>query len=246
MKKEGKRKIMLETTEKTIMKKQNLLKTLFYKIKFKLKRLFKKSEKSSYAIWIEKEIEFFNKRVSDVNKETKDEDDIFDKYLSMCADSAKELALLFEKQGHSGMSASITLDIFNNLAQWKPLSPITGEESEWIKLDKDRNELQNGRLTSLFKEYNEDGTVKYSDAYIIEVVNDSDVWKRYAESEDKIGTLDDDDPRVKKYFASVRKLKDELNSKITFPFIHVTHYYRWNFYTEELEEVTDMPIKPSN
>lgn len=237
---------MLETNEKKIMKKQNLLKTLFYKIKFKLKRLFKKSYKSSYAIWIEKEIEFFNKRVSDVNKETKDEDDIFDKYLFMCADRAKELALLFEKQGHSGMSASITLDIFNNLAQWKPLSPITGEESEWIKLDENRNEWQNTRLTSLFREKKEDGTFKYNYIYILEITNDSDVWKKYAESEDKIGTLDDDDPRVKKYFTSVRKLKDELNSKITFPFIYVPHYYQWNFNTEELEEVTEMPIKPSN
>ena len=47
------------------------------------------------------------------------------------AKAATELIEVFAGQGHSGMSAAMTIDLFCNLAQFKPLTPITSDADEW-------------------------------------------------------------------------------------------------------------------
>lgn len=52
-------------------------------------------------------------------------------YGGMVGKAVMELIKVFFDQGHSGMSASIVLNLFKKLASFKPLSHITGEEDEW-------------------------------------------------------------------------------------------------------------------
>ncbi len=50
----------------------------------------------------------------------------------------------FDKEGHSGFSASYAIHLFKRLVEWKPLTPLTGEEKEW-------NGDQNNRCFAVFK-----------------------------------------------------------------------------------------------
>ena len=60
----------------------------------------------------------------------------------------------FTAYGHSGGSAHVTLSAFNRLSQHKPLTPLTGDDSEW----EDRSAQtgsplwQNNRCHSVFKD----------------------------------------------------------------------------------------------
>jgi len=67
----------------------------------------------------------------------------------------------FGNEGHSGFSASYAVDLLTRLLRYKPLSPLTGNEDEWIEVD---NGLwQNRRHHSVFKDtegaYDLDGKV---------------------------------------------------------------------------------------
>ena len=85
-------------------------------------------------------------------------DDESDELNNMAVDSVLELLDVFSKQGHSGFSASYVREVFNKLAQYEPLSPLTGEDWEWV----DRSDMsqeptwQNKRCSRVFKR--EDGT----------------------------------------------------------------------------------------
>jgi hypothetical protein len=71
-----------------------------------------------------------------------------------------ELMEVFTKQGHSGMSAPLVADIFQKLANYEPLGPITGKDEEWNSLDYgDGIKYQNKRSSGLFK--TSDGKVTY-------------------------------------------------------------------------------------
>lgn len=61
-----------------------------------------------------------------------------------------ELIKVFSEQGHSGMSAPFTLNLFNKLAKYGILSPLTGKEDEWNKISD--NLYQNNRCSHVFKE----------------------------------------------------------------------------------------------
>lgn len=47
------------------------------------------------------------------------------------AKQVMELIEMFDTQGHSGMSAAITLKLFCELAQFNPLGDITSDPEEW-------------------------------------------------------------------------------------------------------------------
>ena len=64
---------------------------------------------------------------------------------------------MFGKQGHSGSSAPYAVAQFTRLAGWKPLTPLTGEESEWGTAASPK---QNNRFTAVFR--NEDGSAYWS------------------------------------------------------------------------------------
>jgi hypothetical protein len=61
-----------------------------------------------------------------------------------------ELLKVFADQGHSGMSAPYVLGVFEKLARFKPLTPLTGEDSEWMEVGD--GVFQNIRCGEVFKE----------------------------------------------------------------------------------------------
>lgn len=64
-----------------------------------------------------------------------------------------QLMQAFSDQGHSGYSASVAIQLFSRLADFQPLSPLTGEDSEWIDVGPEcgRPMWQNKRAGNVFK-----------------------------------------------------------------------------------------------
>ena len=91
---------------------------------------------------------------------------LFDKdsdYDGMAGRAVMELVKVFAKQGHSGMSASLVRNLFNKVADFKPLNPITCEEKEWGEAISEDNYYQNKRCSAVFKN-GKDGKPYYLDA----------------------------------------------------------------------------------
>lgn len=63
-----------------------------------------------------------------------------------------ELLDVFQKQGHSGFSAFYCIALFSKLAKFEPLSPLTGEESEWTEVAP--GVFQNKRCSHVFRDVN--------------------------------------------------------------------------------------------
>lgn len=87
-------------------------------------------------------------------------------YGGMLGTAVMELIKVFGKQGHSGMSASICLSLFNTVAKYEPLSPLLGDDSEWFPVSDGL--WQNKRCPRVFKDtaraYDVDGTIfRYPD-----------------------------------------------------------------------------------
>ena len=61
-------------------------------------------------------------------------------------------ARVFSLGEHSGFSASYMRGCINKLIAYEPLGPLTGEDSEWCKLDYDSDlKYQNKRCSHVFK-----------------------------------------------------------------------------------------------
>jgi len=75
-----------------------------------------------------------------------------DFYGGMTGDAVMELIEVFSEQGHSGMSASLVRNLFNKAANYEPLSPLTGEDSEWHEVGD--GVFQNRRCCRVFKQAN--------------------------------------------------------------------------------------------
>jgi hypothetical protein len=60
----------------------------------------------------------------------------------------------FADEGHSGFSASYAISILTKLFDFKPLSPLTGEDDEWHDVSEygGTTLFQNKRYSSIFKE----------------------------------------------------------------------------------------------
>ena len=69
------------------------------------------------------------------------------------AEGTLELLKVFSEQGHSGMSAPYAVALFEKLALWKPIAPLTGEDDEWNHVGE--STWQNRRNSVVFK--GEDG-----------------------------------------------------------------------------------------
>lgn len=70
-------------------------------------------------------------------------------YGGMLGNAVMELMRVFAAQGHSGMSAAVTIRAFSRVAKFKPLTPLTGEDDEWNKVGD--GEFQNRRCSHVFK-----------------------------------------------------------------------------------------------
>ncbi len=67
-----------------------------------------------------------------------------------------KLLEVFADEGHSGTSAPYTISVFQKLAKFEPISPLTGEDWEWNNINDDRtgnvSVYQNRRCTAVFKQ----------------------------------------------------------------------------------------------
>ena len=95
-----------------------------------------------------------------------------------------KLLEMFVEQGHSGFSANYAIKIFQTLASWKPLSPLTGADDEWTEVSADV--WQNKRASNVFK--GEDGRAYWSDGVVF--------WEWHSSPD-----IDDGKP-YKSYFTS--------------------------------------------
>lgn len=69
-------------------------------------------------------------------------------------DCILELVQTFATQNHSGSTAPYVMDIFTLLASFKPLTPLTGEDDEWVDVSIETNGTplwQNKRASYVFK-----------------------------------------------------------------------------------------------
>lgn len=75
-------------------------------------------------------------------------------YDGMLGNAVLELVEVFTKQGHSGASAHMTVDIFNKLINENILTPLTGDDSEWCEITRENGKplYQNNRRSSVFKD----------------------------------------------------------------------------------------------
>lgn len=73
-------------------------------------------------------------------------------YGGMIPEAVIELVTALSKQGHSGMSHSLTMAVFNKVANFKPLTPISSDPDEWMEVGNDSRGLcfQNNRKPTCF------------------------------------------------------------------------------------------------
>jgi len=83
---------------------------------------------------------------------------LFDKdsdYDGMLGPAIMKMVEVFSAEGHSGMSASIALSIFDRIARFKALTPLTNDPGEWVNVSDygtpdDKPIWQNNRDGSFF------------------------------------------------------------------------------------------------
>lgn len=80
---------------------------------------------------------------------------LFDKdsdYEGKLGAAVLDLVKAFAAQGHSGFSANWTLDVFNKVARWQTLTPISSDPSEWYDRSEESGEpmWQNMRDSAAF------------------------------------------------------------------------------------------------
>ena len=80
-------------------------------------------------------------------------------YDGMLTDAVLELVELFGRQGHSGMSASMTTSLVEKLMRFEPLTPLTGADDEWNDVSENSSKergtvFKNRRCSHVFKDDN--------------------------------------------------------------------------------------------
>lgn len=75
-----------------------------------------------------------------------DSDDEMDALMATCV---LQLVEAFSKQEHSGFSAGYCLHLFKQLASFKPLVPLSGNDDEWMEVGEGM--WQNKRAATVFK-----------------------------------------------------------------------------------------------
>ncbi len=76
-------------------------------------------------------------------------------YGGMLADATMRLIETFAAEGHSGFSAGMAVSLFEKLARFEPLGPLTGADDEWNEVGEDMGSVlmfQNRRCSHVFKD----------------------------------------------------------------------------------------------
>lgn len=86
-------------------------------------------------------------------------------YDGMLGHAVLNVVQAFSGSGHSGASAGMAVAILEKVLRYEPLTPLTGEESEWTILDyDDRMYAQSKRCPSVFQR--RDGTAWNGDGKV--------------------------------------------------------------------------------
>jgi hypothetical protein len=107
---------------------------------------------------------------------------LFDKdsdYEGMLGNAVMELVSTFSKQGHSGMSAALTTDLFRRLANWEALTELTDNPEDWNDISEYQNDKPGWQNTRNSACFSEDGGKTYwniDDEYYQYVDEDGLVW----------------------------------------------------------------------
>ena len=75
-----------------------------------------------------------------------------------------DIIKIFCSQGHSGTSASYLIGKVTRLMDWKPITPLTGDDDEWGQVqswDKGDNSQQNIRCSAVFRRNFDNSTAYY-------------------------------------------------------------------------------------
>lgn len=106
-----------------------------------------KPEKSNLEIFAENELNIIiNKCEDDEGKEMQE----------MISRDILQMVHTFAEQGHSGFSANYAINLLQKLLRYEPITPLTGADDEWNKLDYCKEiKYQNKRCSRIFK--GEDG-----------------------------------------------------------------------------------------
>lgn len=103
--------------------------------------------------------------------------DVDSDYEGALGDAVMTLIKTFNAQQHSGFSAMIVINLFDRLAKNKPLTPLTGEDWEWEKInlgtdeDGDNQTYINIRCPFIIKDsdgmaYNTEGKIFSDDGVV--------------------------------------------------------------------------------
>ena len=111
-----------------------------------------------------------------------DENDKYtDEMQEMICDHVLALLEVFADEGHSGTTASYTIELFSKLAKFDPIVPLTGEDWEWSEVsDGDKGKMyQNKRCSAVFKSADRhDGQPYYLDGRVF--------WEWYKNGDDEV------------------------------------------------------------
>lgn len=93
--------------------------------------------------------EFARRELDIIEAGCKEENDL--KFQKMIDENIIELVKVFESQGHSGGSASYMIRVLTRLLNFKPVTPLTGQEDEWNEPYSSDNTQQNKRCYTVFR-----------------------------------------------------------------------------------------------
>ena len=133
-------------------------------------------EKGTVSDWAAKEVEL----AIAAEKEASPGTDEW-KMGAECYKSALRALWSLTRDGHSGFSIQMTKSILNRLVDGRPLTPIEDTDDVWVDItlnadgkplfNDNKKHYQCKRMSALFKEVAEDGTVTYSDTERVNAVN---------------------------------------------------------------------------
>lgn len=71
-------------------------------------------------------------------------------YGGLLGEAVMKMVKVFADEGHTGLSANMAINIFQKVARFEPLTPLTGADNEWMEVGP--GIFQNTRCSHVFKE----------------------------------------------------------------------------------------------